>query len=199
MQFAAQHLCMDSQDIGQFLLKSPCSAASGGHFLTKVIEIGGGICIGVSSHTSILLSIVIAGVQVPRNHLRNCSKGEPIDSQPVSQSSALRAGSLSSLPTRLMVNLLIASPATHCVLRLRRQQGCKEQVSSLRLRQAARKTASQSDRRQGTYRDQQAAHGNPCRENACCSRRGSPHEPDSGDELSHGFVRGKETHDDRLD
>ena len=76
------------------------------------------------------------------------ASGEPFDSQPVSQSSALRAGSLSSLPTRLMVNLLIASPATHCVLRLRRQQGCKEQVSSLRLRQAARKTASQSDRLQ---------------------------------------------------
>ena len=25
------------------------------------------------------------------------------------------------------------------------------------------------------------------------------HEPDSGDELSHGFVRGKEIHDDHLD
>jgi hypothetical protein len=76
------------------------------------------------------------------------ASGEPFDSQPVSQSSTLRAGSLSSLPTRLMVNLLIASPATHCVLRLRRQQGCKEQVSSLRLRQTKRKTASQSDRLQ---------------------------------------------------
>jgi len=25
------------------------------------------------------------------------------------------------------------------------------------------------------------------------------HEPDSGDKLSHGFVRGKEIHDDHLD
>ena len=48
------------------------------------------------------------------------ASGEPFDSQPVSQSNALRA------------------------------------------------TASQSDRLQGTYRDQQAAHGNSCRENACC-------------------------------
>ncbi len=29
------------------------------------------------------------------------ASGEPFDSQPVSQSNALRAGSLSSLPTRL--------------------------------------------------------------------------------------------------
>src|SRR5436853_491873 len=62
-------------------------------------------------------------VQISYNYFKGTRHGGPFDSQSANG---------------LMVNLLIASPATHCVLRLRRQQGCKEQVSSLRLRQAAR-------------------------------------------------------------
>ena len=56
MQFATQHLCIDSQSVSQFLLKSPCLAASDGNFLTKEIEIGRGI--GFSSHKCMLLSIL---------------------------------------------------------------------------------------------------------------------------------------------
>ena len=56
------------------------------------------------------------------------------------------------------------------------------------------------DSRYGSqYRDQQAGHGMDCRDRLAASVVAHAHEPDSGDKLSHGFVRGKEIHDDHLD
>jgi len=78
-----------------------------------------------------------------------------------------------------VANLLIASLSvnqTHCVLLLRSQTGCKERIEI-----SKPLTAILAEKM------------------LVASVVAHPHEPDSGDELSHGFVRGKETHDDHLD
>src|SRR6266571_7700892 len=66
VQFATQHLCIDSQSVSQLPLESPRLAASGGNFLTEEIAIGQRMYMGSDGHRYFLLSIVTVGVHVPR-------------------------------------------------------------------------------------------------------------------------------------
>ena len=58
IQFATQHMCIDSQSVSQFLLQAPCWAASGGHFLTEEREVGRGMYMSWGGHNCVLLSIL---------------------------------------------------------------------------------------------------------------------------------------------